>query len=136
MRRLRARSVCVVDAGLTPEEIARVEQEFGFEFADDHRASLSAGLPVNAGLSPIPPGVISADRAPWPDWRNGDLAVLRDMLDWPIKGVLFDVEHNQFWFETWGPLPSTAQEAVSSTRRGLASTAPSPARHDGYVPSW
>jgi hypothetical protein len=120
MRRLRARSVCIIDAGLTAEEIARVEQEFGFEFADDHRAFLSAGLPVNAGLPPIPPGVITAHPAPWPDWRSGNRAMLRDMLDWPVEGVLFDVEHNRFWFETWGLHPSTVQEAVAVATEQLA----------------
>jgi hypothetical protein len=44
MRRLCARSVCVVEAGLTAAEIAQVEQLFGFEFADDH----PAGRPVCA----------------------------------------------------------------------------------------
>ncbi len=41
-------------AGISDEELARIEGEFGFEFADDHRAFLSSGLPVGgfvAGLA-------------------------------------------------------------------------------------
>ncbi|WP_216651531.1 hypothetical protein [Actinomadura litoris] len=37
---------CVIEAGLTEAEFARIEHENGFEFADDHRAFLAAGLPV------------------------------------------------------------------------------------------
>ena len=33
--------------GLTDAEIDRAEREYGFEFADDHKAFLQAGLPVN-----------------------------------------------------------------------------------------
>jgi hypothetical protein len=105
MRRLRSRSVCVVEVGLTAQEIAHVKRQFGFEFADDHREFLSVGLPVNAGLAPHRSRVIYTHPVPWPDWRNGDRAVLRQMLDWLIEGVLLDVEHNQFWFETLGPTP-------------------------------
>jgi len=120
MRRLRSRSVCVVEAGLTEEEIAHVEQRFGFEFADDHRAFLAAGLPVNAGLPPREPGVIYTYSQPWPDWRSGDPAALHEMLDWPIEGVLFDVEHNRFWLEPWGPRPPTTQAALDAARHLLA----------------
>jgi hypothetical protein len=44
MRRLRRRSVCAIDPGLTDAEFGLIEQEFGFQFADD-RAFLAAGLP-------------------------------------------------------------------------------------------
>ncbi|MEV0289657.1 hypothetical protein AB0H36_36495 [Kribbella sp. NPDC050820] len=35
-----------IQPGLSETELARVEQRFGFEFADDHRAFLTAGLPA------------------------------------------------------------------------------------------
>jgi hypothetical protein len=55
-----------------------------------------------------------------PYWRGGEPAVLRRMVDWPVNGVLFDVEHSQLWFETWGPRPTTAEEAVAVARDELA----------------
>jgi hypothetical protein len=63
MRRLRLRSVCAVDPGLSDSELDRIEQEFGFRFAADHRAFLSAGLPVNTRPEPREPGVIYAPGA-------------------------------------------------------------------------
>ena len=33
--------------GLTNEEFTRIERKYALEFADDHRAFLAAGLPLN-----------------------------------------------------------------------------------------
>jgi len=111
--------VCRIDAGLTDAEIARIEGEFGFEFADDHRAFLAAGLPLSIPYDD-PPGVIRASRDPWPDWRDGDPEVLRERLHWPVVGVLFDVEHNAFWDDSWGTRPTELGEALDIARRRLA----------------
>lgn len=112
-------SGCRIEPGLTPGEFARVEDKFGFEFADDHRAFLAAGLPVS--LPPVPlPGVIHTYSAPWPDWRDGDDGVLRERLAWPVEGVLFDVEHNRFWAQDWGPRPEALADALAHARRALA----------------
>jgi len=75
----------------------------GFEFADDHRAFLAAGLPVH------PPEM--AGRG-FPDWRDGDPCVLLSQLAWPVEGLLFDVEHNRLWPEEWGNRPSNRVEAL------------------------
>jgi hypothetical protein len=52
MTRLRARSVCAVEDGLTDDEIACIEETLGFRFVDDHRAFLAAGLPLHARGGP------------------------------------------------------------------------------------
>jgi hypothetical protein len=72
MRRLRSSSVCAIDLDSLRQKLRRIEQEFGFRFADDHRAFLSAGLPVNTRPEPREPAVIYTHPQPWPDWRNGD----------------------------------------------------------------
>ncbi|WP_041843087.1 hypothetical protein [Actinoplanes friuliensis] len=87
--------------GLTDEEADAVEKEFGFSFADDHRAFLAAGLPVGRG---------------WPDWRDGDRDQLRDKLAEPVEGVLFDVAENGFWYEGWGPQPQSTADALTMAR--------------------
>src|SRR5690349_6228476 len=69
------------DAGLTNEEVVSCEKRFGFRFPPDLREFLQTALP----------------RGPrFPDWRSGDEAPLREWLDLPRQGVLFDVEHNGF----------------------------------------
>ena len=107
--------------GLTSSELAAVEQEFGFSFADDHRAFLAAGLPYGRG---------------WPDWRDGDRGQLRERLALPVEGVLFDVAENGFWYEGWGPQPAETAEAVTVARR-LLMTVPRlvPVHSHRYLPA-
>jgi hypothetical protein len=110
---------CEIEPGLTEAEFARVEADFGFEFAADHRAFLAAGLPVSVPQDD-PPGVIRTYSDPWPDWRDGDPVLLRQRLDWPREGVLFDVEHNRFWHDGWGSRPADLEQALEAARGQLA----------------
>ncbi|WP_406356991.1 hypothetical protein OHB56_31670 [Streptomyces sp. NBC_01635] len=100
-RRLAETGLYELEPGLTDAEFARIEREYGFEFADDHRAFLAAGLPVN-----VPPDDGQTWSRPWPEWRGGDLNSLRRQLDWPVEGVLLAVEHNGYWYEGWGERPA------------------------------
>ncbi|RZU72919.1 hypothetical protein EV384_1309 [Micromonospora kangleipakensis] len=103
-RRLRELGHVKIQRGLTEAELARVEHTFGFQFADDHRAFLAAGLPTGPS---------------WPDWRRGDHATLRDRLGWPLHGVLFDIEHNGYWHESWGDRPHDRRKAVAGAEPHL-----------------
>jgi hypothetical protein len=107
--------------GLTDAELVGVETEFGFSFADDHRAFLAAGLPWGRG---------------WTDWRGGDRGQLRERLALPVEGVLFDVMENGFWYDGWGPRPADDDAAVSVARGGLV-TAPRmiPVYSHRYLPA-
>jgi hypothetical protein len=120
-RRLAEFGRFTIMPGLSDEEFQRIEAEFGFEFADDHRAFLAAGLPVGSG---------------WPDWRAGDPAMLRDRLGWPVEGLLFDVEHNEFWVEDWSERPGPLTDALAVAERHLA-TVPQmvPVFGHRYLPS-
>src|SRR5207249_2559582 len=62
----------------------------------DLKAFLQTALPVGENF---------------PDWRSGDESALRAWLDLPRRGILFDIEHNGFWLEEWGPRPQTLDEA-------------------------
>jgi hypothetical protein len=46
-RRLAQAGGYEIGPGLTDAEFARIERKYEFEFADDHRAFLAAGLPLN-----------------------------------------------------------------------------------------
>src|SRR5262245_43971240 len=85
------------DAGLTDAEVTATESRFGFRFPPDLREFLQTALPRGHRF---------------PDWRNGDEAHLRDWLDAPRDGVVFDVECNNFWLEEWGPRPDLLDEAM------------------------
>lgn len=51
-RRLAEPGCREIAPGSTDAEFARIEAEWGLEFADDHRAFLAAGLPVNSPFEP------------------------------------------------------------------------------------
>lgn len=104
-RRLGAVGTADIAPGLTAEEFAGIESEYGFEFADDHRAFLSAGLPLG-------------DK--WPDWRLGKRRLLRNWLQMPVDGVLFDVEWNERWYDAWGLRPTRMKDALRTARYNLA----------------
>lgn len=118
-RRLAELDCCEIGPGLTDAEFARIEREHGFRFADDHRAFLAEGLPLNRPYEPEP-GVYHAWEQPWPEWRNGDPDRLRTQLDWPVQGVLRAVEHDGHWPADWGTRPDSPATAVATARRLLA----------------
>ncbi|MFE9967607.1 hypothetical protein [Streptomyces sp. NPDC005525] len=113
-RRLAERGLYEFEPGLTDVEFERIERKYGFEFADDHRAFLAAGLPVN-----VPPEDGQTWSRPWPEWRGGDLDSLRRQLDRPVEGVLLDVAHNGFWYEGWGERPADGAAALDAARHHL-----------------
>lgn len=91
---------------MSERELDQVEQRWGFRFTPEHRTLLSAGLPTGGD--------------DWPDWRDGDAEDLAERLAWPVEGVLFDVEHNDFWHPEWGSRPADTQAALDAARTCLA----------------
>ena len=107
--------------GLTDEELARIEDEFGFEFADDHRSFLSSGLPIGDS---------------WPNWREGPRRSLQQRLQLPVEGILFAVEWREFWGADWGVRPARMKDALRSANYHLA-RAPQlvPVHANHYLPA-
>lgn len=92
--------------GLTRNEIAGLEGEFGFTFSPDHAALLAAFLPTGEG---------------WVDWRQVNRDDIRSRLEWPTYGVVSDVEHDSFWPASWGPRPNDLESALTTARLRMAS---------------
>ena len=63
-----------------------------------------------------------ADGHEFPHWRQGPEAALRRRLAAPLAGVLFDVAHNGFWLDVWGPRPP--QPAAAMAAPSLSATLP------------
>src|SRR5262249_34920963 len=90
--------------GLGDEEIARIEETFGFSFGSEHCAFLAAALPVGER---------------WVDWRKATREEIQARLDWPVDGVIFDVRNNGFWPSSWGQRPTDLQSAEQQARERL-----------------
>jgi hypothetical protein len=78
--------------GYTGSELEAAQERFGLRF---------------------PPDLVELflDRRPlhgW-DWRT-DIEAIRRMLQHPLDGLLFDVEHNELWWPEWGERPGSARE--------------------------
>lgn len=103
--RLAASGTVPIERGLSDDEFAHVEQMLGFEFADDHRAFLAAGLPVGGA---------------WPNWRDEGRKSLQKRLQLPLDGILFAVEWNGFWPPGWGQRPARMKDALRTANYQLA----------------
>lgn len=91
--------------GLTHSDLTQIERKYRITFCSDHAGLLSAVTPMGPG---------------WVDWL-GDPATIVEWLDWPLSGVLFDVEHGEFWFEEWGKRPYRTVAAVRTARQRMKS---------------
>jgi hypothetical protein len=103
--RLAALGAVTIEHGLSEDEFAHVEQVLGFEFADDHRAFLRAGLPVGPS---------------WPNWRDEGRKSLQKRMQLPVEGILFGVEWSEFWAPGWGRRPARMNDALRSAKYHLA----------------
>jgi hypothetical protein len=54
------------------------------------------------------------------DWLKSSTEEIREMLDWPYEGLLFDVQRNDLWWPEWGPKPELSTEQAARLREALA----------------
>jgi hypothetical protein len=111
----------VFEPGLTDAEIARVEAIYGFQFPPDFRLFLQTALPITAGF---------------PNWRSESENELRHRyLEKPVRGILFDVEHNDFWPPAWESRPTDLGEAIAEAGPRLKEVPPViPIRSHYFLP--
>jgi len=91
--------------GLTTSEILAVEHHLGVSLPPDLSRFLRHALPVGANF---------------PNWRDLGSQALAEQLAWPVKGILFDIENNAFWWASWGSRPSQLTEALELARERLS----------------
>src|SRR5262249_32026964 len=85
------------------------------------RFFLQTALPVSGGF---------------PNWRSESEDNLRRLFDHPLDGILFDLEHNDFWPEAWGQKPAKLEDAISIARGFFAQVPPLiPIKYGNYLPA-
>ncbi|MGL4942126.1 MAG: hypothetical protein ACRC46_02920 [Thermoguttaceae bacterium] len=107
-----------LEPGLTDGEVRAVEERFLFRFPPDLRQLLQMALPVSERFY---------------HWRSAlaDAKIaeqIEKMFDWPRDGILFDVEHNNFWIRhdvpgilAWEPKPTTLEKQLETASQHLSS---------------
>lgn len=108
----RPNGVC--EPGLTDAEIDRAQDVFGLTFSPLWRGVLRLVHPTARS------GTSHLDWRSYPDWRLRHEAPTRRMITAPVEGLLFDVEHNDFWWNAWGSPPATTTDRLQVARCELA----------------
>lgn len=104
--------------GYTQHDLDVAQETFGLTFPPDLIALFLERRPIRG----------------W-DWRS-DGEKIRQMLEWPFEGLLFDVEHNNFWRSEWGARPVSAKKRAK-VLRNIVDQAPRlvPLVSHRYIPS-
>ena len=96
-----------LERGLTATQIERAQEIYEVRFPPDLRELLENVLPLD------PPDF---ERPRFPDWRDENSDTIRMRLEWPLDGLLFDVERNGFWLEEWGDKPLELEQQFAIAR--------------------
>ena len=49
----------------------------------------------------------------WNDYSIENQAIIKQALNWPVEGLLFDIEYNNLWLEDyWGSAPQQLDEKL------------------------
>jgi hypothetical protein len=87
------------DRGMSLSEINDTEKLYDISFPVELKHLFSVGLPVSKSFC---------------NWRNTqeeNVQRIKDLLDMPIQGLIFDLETNDFWCDDWGEKPIDIRDA-------------------------
>jgi hypothetical protein len=88
------------EKGLSDKECNDINHMFNINFPPDLNLFLQTALPVSTGFM---------------NWRKAlvsdkEKKIITKQLNWPLEGMLFDVENNVFWDKDWGIKPDSFEE--------------------------
>lgn len=93
-------------------DVDRVERETGFRFPPDHRRFLevlhSTDRPMKGALF-RGQDLVPAEGPGFYDWIRDGAAIARARAG-VVDGLVFDVEHNRLWPESWGSRPRDPED--------------------------
>lgn len=93
--------------GLDEQEFSKIEKFYGIRFPPDLKDFLRTALPISKGFYN------------WRDFSEDNVNSIKHMLNWPLEGMIFDIEYNNFWYEEWGPKPSNLLDAIELCRKEM-----------------
>jgi len=110
--------------GLDNSDYDFIQNEFGIVFPPDLKEFYSEALPVCDYF------------VDWSDRSQYNINSINDRLLAPIEGILFDIEHNSFWYNPWGKKPNNLDEASFLCRKECLLNVPKliPIYSHRYIP--
>lgn len=97
----------VFEKGLSENEILKIEKIFDFSFPPDLKFFLQIALPISDSFVHWRTALTSKEEF--------DKTLSR--LNWPLEGMLFDVQSNEFWLDAWGEKPKDHESQVQIAKR-------------------
>lgn len=89
-----------MNRGMTEKEIITAENYYNIKFPIDLKELLMSFLPIG-------------DRFyNWNDYSEENVSKIKDMLQFPIEGIIFDIEEDNFWMDRFGKCPEKIEERV------------------------
>ena len=112
--------------GLSEQEIATIEQYYHVRFPPDYHLFLHELHCVDrplVGAKFVDDNIMMPITTPsLYNWQT-DTKIIQDIYEWLVKGLLFDVQWNNLWQQSWGVKPTTL-EAQETRLRELVNAAP------------
>ena len=104
-----------VEKGLSDKQIELAQDYYEITFPPDLKELLGAVKPVKHVKSfPFDDKDTSYFNPffDWSDFSEENVSWINKYLNLPIEGVLFDVENNHFWLESWGEKPFDLEDKL------------------------
>ncbi len=111
--------------GLNEQELVTIEHRYEIHFPPDYRLFLQKLHCVDqpqVGARYDGNTMIPTTAPSFYNWQR-DTEAIQAAYEWLVDGLLFDVQHNNLWLESWGAKPSTAEEQETRVRE-LVNAAP------------
>lgn len=86
--------------GLTEDEIRKYEEIFDIKFPPALKNLLREVVSI------------SKEFINWRDHSKRNVLRIKKRLDWPWEGIVFDIEENDFWLQSWGVKPDLVTERI------------------------
>lgn len=113
------------ESGLTDSEIDQIEKTFDIKFPPDLKEFHQLGLPISESFINWRKGLQSKDAE----------KEIKERINWPLEGILFEVEKNDFWDPSWGSMPpSFAEKAIIAIEKYLTYPKLVPIYGHRYIP--
>ncbi|NRY62467.1 hypothetical protein [Clostridium beijerinckii] len=106
MSHLKAKGI-IFENGLGAQEINDIENFYEIRFPPDLKEFLSIALPISDNF------------VNWRDTSKNNVSKIKDRLNWPLEGMIFDIENNIFWYDSWGKKPNNLADAIDICKKEM-----------------
>jgi len=98
-----------VKKGLSSRQLELAQEYYNVIFPPDLKELLGAINPTQSFYD-------------WSNFSEDNIQLLNERLALPVKGVLFDVENNDFWLNSWSNKPSTLDDRLLFASKQMETT--------------